>query len=198
MPTASADSSFSPWLITVSEPGLRRSRSRSGFSLSERERRSLALDFEEAVRTVRSAGLSVFGGMRRPPSRRSPASFLATSPTRRAGGGQPFRLEAWQRRFVDELYRTDERGIDGVIRHDGDPVTVEQLAWTRVDRLDNGDIRRLGKLERLRPIHVSVVFALAVWRDRRVSDSPRAGGRLFHHGRGKPLAVCAGHRRKAN
>lgn len=43
-------------------------------------------------------------------------------------------------------------------------IIAEQLAWTAVDRFENGDPRRLRKLERARPIDVSVALALAVWR----------------------------------
>ena len=54
--------------------------------------------------------------------------------------------------------------LEGVLRHAGDPVMAEQLAWTGIDRFDNGDPRRLRKLEHSRPIDVSVALALAVWR----------------------------------
>ena len=55
--------------------------------------------------------------------------------------------------------------LEGVIRHDGDPVIAEQLAWTGVDRFENGDPRRLARSSNVRrPIDVSVALALAVWR----------------------------------
>ena len=54
--------------------------------------------------------------------------------------------------------------LEAIIRHAGDPVIAEQRAWTGVDRYENGDPRRLRKLERSRPIDVSVALALAVWR----------------------------------
>ena len=41
------------------------------------------------------------------------------------------------------------------------------LAKRRVDRFENGDLRRLHKLERSRPIDASVAIALAVWRAER-------------------------------
>jgi hypothetical protein len=41
---------------------------------------------------------------------------------------------------------------------------AEQITWTGFDRFSNGDVRRIRKLDRSRPIDVSVALALAVWR----------------------------------
>ena len=69
-------------------------------------------------------------------------------------------------RLHGEALATFERQVlEGVIRHDGDPVIEEQLALDpAVDRFENGDPRRLRKLERSRPIDISVALALAIWR----------------------------------
>jgi len=52
--------------------------------------------------------------------------------------------------------------IDGTVRHRGDPALAEQLAWTAVDRFENGDPRRLRKLDRSRPIDAAIAMSLAV------------------------------------
>lgn len=52
--------------------------------------------------------------------------------------------------------------LDGTIRHTGDEAVTAQVAATAVDRFDNGDPRRLRKLDRTRPIDASVALALAV------------------------------------
>lgn len=51
--------------------------------------------------------------------------------------------------------------LDGTIRHRGDPALDEQIAWTAVDRFENGDVRRVRKIDRSRPIDASVALALA-------------------------------------
>jgi len=52
--------------------------------------------------------------------------------------------------------------LEGTLRHRGDPAIGAQVAATAVDRFDNGDPRRLRKLDRTRPIDASVALALAV------------------------------------
>ena len=52
--------------------------------------------------------------------------------------------------------------LDGTVRHAGDRVVGEQVGQTAVDRFDNGDPRRIRKLDRTRPIDASVALALAV------------------------------------
>ncbi len=55
-----------------------------------------------------------------------------------------------------------ERAIlDGTIRHTADEAVTGQVAATAVDRFDNGDPRRLRKLDRTRPIDAAVALALA-------------------------------------
>jgi hypothetical protein len=77
---------------------------------SERERRSLALDFQQAVRTVRSAGSHVSGrsGM----TASAPADFFARYlvHTKGPAAGKPFKLEPWQPRFVEEFSRVSGGG----------------------------------------------------------------------------------------
>ncbi len=75
-----------------------------------------------------------------------------------------FPVEPHSRLHREALATFERQVLEGVIRHAGDPVIAEQLAWTAVDRFENGDVRRLRKLERSRPIDVSVALALAVWR----------------------------------
>jgi hypothetical protein len=50
----------------------------------------------------------------------------------------------------------------GTLRQPGDPAISEQVAAAAVDRFDNGDVRRLRKLDRTRPIDAAVALALAV------------------------------------
>jgi phage terminase large subunit-like protein len=73
-------------------------------------------------------------------------------------------IEPHSRLHREALACFERQVLEGVIRHGGDPVMAEQLAWTGVDRFENGDPRRIRKLERSRPIDVSVALALAVWR----------------------------------
>ena len=75
-----------------------------------------------------------------------------------------FAVEPHSRQHREALAAFERQVLEGVIRHAGDPVIAEQLAWTAVDRFENGDPRRLRKLERSRPIDVYVALALAVWR----------------------------------
>ena len=82
----------------------------------------------------------------------------------RIGESRVFPVEPHSRLHREALACFERQVLEGVIRHDGDPVMAEQLAWTGVDRFENGDPRRLRKLERSRPIDVSVALALAVWR----------------------------------
>ena len=82
-----------------------------------------------------------------------------------------FPVEPYSRHHREALAAFERAVLEGLIRHDGDPVLAEQLAWTGVDRFDNGDPRRLRKLERARPIDASVALALAVWRVVRGDES---------------------------
>jgi phage terminase large subunit-like protein len=52
--------------------------------------------------------------------------------------------------------------LEGTIRHPGDPAASQQVLAAASDRFDNGDVRRLRKLDRTRPIDAVVALALAV------------------------------------
>jgi phage terminase large subunit-like protein len=56
-----------------------------------------------------------------------------------------------------------ERAVfDGTLRHPSDPAVTGQVLAAACDRFDNGDVRRLRKLDRTRPIDAAVALALAV------------------------------------
>jgi phage terminase large subunit-like protein len=52
--------------------------------------------------------------------------------------------------------------LEGTLRHGGDPAVSQQVLAAACDRFDNGDPRRLRKLDRTRPIDAAVALALAV------------------------------------
>jgi phage terminase large subunit-like protein len=52
--------------------------------------------------------------------------------------------------------------LDGTLRHGGDPAVSQQVLAAACDRFDNGDVRRLRKLDRTRPIDAAVALSLAV------------------------------------
>jgi phage terminase large subunit-like protein len=52
--------------------------------------------------------------------------------------------------------------LEGTLRHAGDPAVSQQVLTAACDRFDNGDVRRLRKLDRTRPIDAAVALALAV------------------------------------
>jgi hypothetical protein len=52
--------------------------------------------------------------------------------------------------------------LEGTLRHRGDPAVLQQLLAAACDRFDNGDVRRLRKLDRTRPIDAAIALALAV------------------------------------
>jgi phage terminase large subunit-like protein len=52
--------------------------------------------------------------------------------------------------------------LEGTLHHPGDPAISQQLLAAACDRFDNGDVRRLRKLDRTRPIDAAVALALAV------------------------------------
>jgi len=52
--------------------------------------------------------------------------------------------------------------LERTLRHPGDPAISQQLLAAAADRFDNGDVRRLRKLDRTRPIDAAVALALAV------------------------------------
>jgi phage terminase large subunit-like protein len=52
--------------------------------------------------------------------------------------------------------------LEGTLCHPGDPAITQQVLAAAADRFDNGDVRRLRKLDRTRPIDAAVALALAV------------------------------------
>jgi phage terminase large subunit-like protein len=52
--------------------------------------------------------------------------------------------------------------LEGTLRYGGDPAVSQQVLAAACDRFDNGDVRRLRKLDRTRPIDAAVALALAV------------------------------------
>ena len=52
--------------------------------------------------------------------------------------------------------------LEGTLRHGGDPAVSQQVLAAACDRFDNGDPRRLRKLDRTRPIDAAVALALAL------------------------------------
>ena len=102
---------------------------------SDRERRALALDFERALRTVRS-DVAPVGGLRGMTAK-APADFFSRClvHTKGPAAGTPFRLEPWQRRFVEEFTclngegeRIYKRGMLGVARGNGKSPLAAGLA----------------------------------------------------------------------
>jgi phage terminase large subunit-like protein len=102
---------------------------------SDRERRALALDFERALRTVRSDVAPVGG--RRGMTAKAPADFFSRClvHTKGPAAGTPFRLEPWQRRFAEEFSRVNgdgeriyKRGLLGVARGNGKSPVAAGLA----------------------------------------------------------------------
>jgi phage terminase large subunit-like protein len=117
-------------------------------SASDSERRALALDFERAVRTVRSdvAPVGGRGGM----TATAPVDFFARClvHTKGPAARTPFRLEPWQRRFVEEFSRVNgdgeriyKRGMLGVARGNGKSPLAAGLALRElVCRDDEPDV----------------------------------------------------------
>jgi phage terminase large subunit-like protein len=52
--------------------------------------------------------------------------------------------------------------LEGTLRHPGDAAISQQVLAAAADRYENGDVRRLRKLERSRPIDAAVALSLAV------------------------------------
>ena len=75
-----------------------------------------------------------------------------------------FAVEPSSKLMRDALAALERGVLDGVLRHDGDPVLREHLAWCVADRADSGELRRVSKADRTRPIDAVVAVALAYWR----------------------------------
>jgi hypothetical protein len=93
----------------VGEKRLRKLQEDYKASGVERERRAIALDFQEDAAKLPSVGdrlsMAVGPGL-------AVADFFEQNLRHVKGpaAGRPFVLEPWQRQFVEELYRVDERG----------------------------------------------------------------------------------------
>jgi phage terminase large subunit-like protein len=115
-----------------------------GEAATERERRAIALDFELVARSEVGNAIAHFD------EPVSVADFFERNLQHRKGpaAGQPFRLEPWQARFVDELYRVDERGnriykraILGIPRGNGkSPIAAGVGLFELMTRRDEPDI----------------------------------------------------------
>ena len=82
-------------------------------------------------------------------------------------------------RFMRDALAAFERGVlDGTVRHSGDPVLREHLAWCAADRADSGELRRISKADCTRPIDAVVAVALAYWR------ASLGGGQSIYETRG--------------
>jgi phage terminase large subunit-like protein len=71
-------------------------------------------------------------------------------------------VEPYARTHRQALGALERAVLERTLRHDGDPAITEQIAAAAVDRFDNGDPRRIRKLDRTRPIDVCVALSLAV------------------------------------
>jgi phage terminase large subunit-like protein len=76
------------------------------------------------------------------------------------GGVAP--IEPYSAVHRQALAALERAVLEGNLRHPGDPVVDAQVAAVAVDRFDNGDPRRIRKLDRTRPIDAAVALALAV------------------------------------
>lgn len=71
-------------------------------------------------------------------------------------------IEPYSGAHRQALQALERAVLEGTLRHAGDAAVTEQVAATAVDRFDNGDVRRIRKLARDRPIDAAVALALAV------------------------------------
>jgi phage terminase large subunit-like protein len=75
-------------------------------------------------------------------------------------------------RHMREALQAFERGVlEGIVRHDGDPVLAEHLAWATADRGYANELRRVRKIDRSRPIDAVIAAALAYWRASMIASS---------------------------
>jgi phage terminase large subunit-like protein len=128
----------------VAEETLRELQEAYRRASSERERRAVALDFEQQARVTAPRSAAILN------VELGPREFFARYLTHTKGpaAGRPFRLERWQRRFVEELYQRDERGhrvfkraILGVPRGNGkSPLAAAVGLYELMTRRDEPDI----------------------------------------------------------
>jgi len=117
---------------------------------SEPERRAIALEFEQAQRDRDIIAAPAGRSSDCDPLPLAAGDFFAECLRHQKGpaAGQPFLLEPWQREFVDELYRLDERGnriykraILGVPRGNGkSPIAAAVGLYELMTRTDEPDV----------------------------------------------------------
>lgn len=71
-------------------------------------------------------------------------------------------VEPYSNAHRQALAALERSVLEGTLRHGGDPAVSQQVLAAAADRFDNGDVRRLRKLDRTRPIDAAVALALAV------------------------------------
>jgi phage terminase large subunit-like protein len=71
-------------------------------------------------------------------------------------------VEPYSNAHRQALASLERAVLEGTLRHGGDPAASQQVLAAAADRFDNGDVRRLRKLDRTRPIDAAVALALAV------------------------------------
>jgi len=71
-------------------------------------------------------------------------------------------IEPYTNAHRQALAAIERTVLEGTLRHGGDPAVSQQVIAAACDRFDNGDPRRLRKLDRTRPIDAAVALALAV------------------------------------
>jgi len=71
-------------------------------------------------------------------------------------------IEPYTNAHRQALAALERAVLEGTLRHGADPAVSQQVLAAACDRFDNGDVRRLRKLDRTRPIDAAVALALAV------------------------------------
>jgi phage terminase large subunit-like protein len=71
-------------------------------------------------------------------------------------------VEPYTNAYRQALTALERSVLDGTLRHTGDAAVSQQLLAAAADRFDNGDVRRLRKLDRSRPIDAAIALSLAV------------------------------------
>lgn len=81
---------------------------------------------------------------------------------RRRLGARVAPVDPWSNKMVDAVAAFDRGIVDGVVRHDGDPVLAAHVAMTRVDR-SRGRLRLFKEDPANEWIDATVAVALAYW-----------------------------------
>jgi phage terminase large subunit-like protein len=83
---------------------------------------------------------------------------------RRLASGLVFPVEPSSKHMREALQVFYRLAVEGLIRHDGDPVIAAHLGNCGVDRGHSDEIRRVRKIDERLPIDAVPAMALAVWR----------------------------------